>query len=106
MAKATPATQRLSKREYERELERLQTELVRLQEWVVHEGLKVVVIFEGRDTAGKGGTIKRITQKTNSRVVRIVALTKPTERERSQWYYQRYVAHLPAAGEIVLFDRS
>jgi polyphosphate kinase 2 len=106
MAKATSAPLRLSKREYEQELERLQTELVRLQEWVVHEGLKVVVIFEGRDTAGKGGTIKRITEKTNSRVVRIVALTKPTERERSQWYYQRYVAHLPAAGEIVLFDRS
>ena len=106
MAKATSATRRLSKREYEKELERLQTELVRLQEWVVHEGLKVVVIFEGRDTAGKGGTIKRIAEKTNSRVVRIVALTKPTERERSQWYYQRYVAHLPAAGEIVLFDRS
>jgi polyphosphate kinase 2 len=106
MAKATSAPRRLSKREYEKELERLQTELVRLQEWVVHEGLKVVVLFEGRDTAGKGGTIKRIAEKTNSRVVRIVALTTPTERERSQWYYQRYVAHLPAAGEIVLFDRS
>jgi polyphosphate kinase 2 len=99
-------TRRLTKREYEKELSRLQTELVRLQEWVVHEGLRVVVVFEGRDTAGKGGTIKRITEKTNSRVVRIVALAKPTERERSQWYYQRYVAHLPSAGEIVLFDRS
>jgi polyphosphate kinase len=106
MARATSATRRLSKQEYEKELARLQTELVRLQEWVVHEGLKVVVLFEGRDTAGKGGTIKRIAEKTNPRVVRIVALAKPTERERSQWYFQRYVAHLPAAGEIVLFDRS
>jgi polyphosphate kinase 2 len=96
----------LSKREYERELERLQVELVRLQDWVVYKGLRVVVVFEGRDTAGKGGTIKRITAKTNPRVVRIVALGKPTERERSQWYFQRYVPHLPAAGEIVLFDRS
>ena len=96
----------LSKRAYERELARLQVELVRLQEWVVHAGLKVVVVFEGRDTAGKGGTIKRITARTNPRVVRTVALGKPTERERSQWYFQRYVPHLPAAGEIVLFDRS
>jgi polyphosphate kinase 2 len=103
---ADVATRRLSKREYEKELLRLQVELVRLQEWVVHEGLKVVVLFEGRDTAGKGGTIKRIAEKTNSRVVRIVALGTPTERERTQWYFQRYVAHLPAAGEIVLFDRS
>ncbi|HEX4690351.1 MAG TPA: polyphosphate kinase 2 [Solirubrobacteraceae bacterium] len=103
---ADVATRRLSKREYEKELVRLQVELVRLQEWVVHEGLKVVVLFEGRDTAGKGGTIKRIAEKTNSRVVRIVALGTPTERERTQWYFQRYVAHLPAAGEIVLFDRS
>src|SRR6185503_16628362 len=99
-------TQTLSKREYDKELERLQTELVRLQEWIVHAGLKVAVVFEGRDTAGKGGTIKRITGKTNPRVVRIVALGTPTERERSQWYFQRYVAHLPAAGEMVLFDRS
>jgi polyphosphate kinase len=98
--------QRLDKRAYEKELERLQVELVRLQDWVVHERLKVVVLFEGRDTAGKGGTIKRITEKTNPRVVRIVALGTPTERERTQWYFQRYVAHLPAAGEIVLFDRS
>jgi polyphosphate kinase len=79
---------------------------VRLQEWVVYKGLKVVVVFEGRDTAGKGGTIKRITEKTNPRVVRTVALGTPTERERSQWYFQRYVPHLPAAGEIVLLDRS
>jgi polyphosphate kinase len=97
---------RLSKREYEKELERLQTELVRLQDWIAHKGLKVAVVFEGRDTAGKGGTIKRITGKTNPRVVRVVALGTPTERERTQWYFQRYVAHLPAAGEMVLFDRS
>jgi polyphosphate kinase 2 len=97
---------RLGKRDYAKELEHLQVELVRLQDWVVHKGLKVVVVFEGRDTAGKGGTIKRITEKTNPRVVRTVALTTPTERERTQWYFQRYVAHLPAAGEIVLFDRS
>src|SRR6478672_11527487 len=98
--------QRIGKKEYEKELDRLQVELVRLQDWIVHKGLKVVVVFEGRDTAGKGGTIKRITEKTNPRVVRTVALGKPTERERTQWYFQRYVAHLPAAGEIVLFDRS
>ncbi|MGE0067931.1 MAG: polyphosphate kinase 2 [Solirubrobacterales bacterium] len=100
------APRKLSKKHYEKELSRLQTELVRLQEWVVQEGLKVVVVFEGRDTAGKGGVIKRITEKTNPRVVRIVALGTPTEREKTQWYFQRYVAHLPAAGEIVLFDRS
>ncbi|MBA2240845.1 MAG: polyphosphate kinase 2 [Solirubrobacterales bacterium] len=98
--------ERLSKREYEKELERLQLELVLLQEWIVHAGLRVAVLFEGRDTAGKGGTIKRITEQTNPRVVRTVALGTPTERERTQWYFQRYVAHLPAAGEIVLFDRS
>ncbi len=100
------ATRELSRREYDKELDRLQTELVRLQEWIQQEGLKVVVLFEGRDTAGKGGAIKRIVEKTNPRVVRSVALTKPTERERGQWYFQRYVAHLPAAGEMVLFDRS
>src|SRR5436305_8177981 len=98
--------QRLGRRGYEKELERLQVEVVRLQDWIVHKGLKVVVVFEGRDTAGKGGTIKRMTEKTNPRVVRTVALSKPTERERTQWYFQRYVAHLPAAGEMVLFDRS
>ncbi len=97
---------KLSRRDYEFELERLQIELVKLQEWVKHKGLKVVVLFEGRDAAGKGGVIKRITQRLNPRVVRIVALTTPTERERSQWYFQRYVSQLPAAGEIVLFDRS
>jgi polyphosphate kinase 2 len=91
---------------YEAELTRLQRELVKLQEWVRHEGLRVCVLFEGRDAAGKGGTIKRIMERTNPRVVRVVALDKPTERERTQWYFQRYVAELPAAGEIVLFDRS
>ena len=92
--------------DYDKELRRLQVELVKLQEWVRHKSLKVVVIFEGRDAAGKGGTIKRITQSLNPRVCRVVALTAPTERERTQWYFQRYVSHLPAAGEIVLFDRS
>ena len=96
----------LSKAEYEKELERLQTELVRMQEWIIHEGQQVLVIFEGRDTAGKGGTIKRITERLNARFCRVVALGTPTERERSQWYFQRYIPHLPAAGEIVLFDRS
>ncbi len=91
---------------YEKELERLQTELVELQEWIKYKGLKVVVIFEGRDTAGKGGTIKRITERLNPRVVRVVALGVPTEKEKTQWYFQRYVPHLPAAGEMVLFDRS
>jgi polyphosphate kinase 2 len=91
---------------YFRELFRLQGELVRLQDWVVSQGLKLVVIFEGRDAAGKGGVIKRITQRLNPRVCRVAALPAPNERERTQWYFQRYVAHLPAAGEIVLFDRS
>lgn len=96
----------LSKKRYEHELEELQIELVKLQEWIKHQGLKVVVIFEGRDAAGKGGTIKRITQRLNPRVCRVVALGVPTEREKNQWYFQRYVPHLPAGGEIVLFDRS
>ena len=91
---------------YEEELARLQIELVKLQEWVKHEGLKVVLIFEGRDAAGKGGVIKRITESTNPRICRVVALGRPTERERTSWYFQRYVEHLPSAGEIVLFDRS
>ena len=91
---------------YEKELERLQTELVELQEWIKHKGLKIVVIFEGRDAAGKGGVIKRITQRLNPRVCRVVALGTPTEKEKTQWYFQRYVTHLPAAGEMVLFDRS
>ena len=91
---------------YESELARLQIELVKLQEWIKDRGLKVVVVFEGRDAAGKGGVIKRITQSLNPRVCRVVALGTPTERERTQWYFQRYVPHLPAAGEMVLFDRS
>jgi polyphosphate kinase 2 len=91
---------------YFRELFRLQGQLVQLQDWVVHTGYKLVVIFEGRDAAGKGGVIKRITQRLNPRVCRAVALPAPTEREKSQWYFQRYVPHLPAGGEIVLFDRS
>ncbi len=91
---------------YFRELLRLQGELVKLQDWVQHTGQKVVVLFEGRDAAGKGGVIKRITQRLNPRVVRVAALPAPNDRERTQWYFQRYVAHLPAAGEIVLFDRS
>ncbi|KAB7703591.1 polyphosphate kinase 2 [Plesiomonas shigelloides] len=100
------AKDKLSKAVYERELLALQTELVSMQEWVKAQKLKVVVVFEGRDGAGKGSTIKAITDKLNPRVCRIVALDKPTERERSQWYFQRYVAQLPAGGEIVLFDRS
>ncbi|CAO4145644.1 polyphosphate kinase 2 [Methylorubrum aminovorans] len=95
-----------SRRTYFRELLRLQHELVRLQDWVKTEGLRVVVIFEGRDSAGKGGVIKRITQRLNPRICRVAALPAPNERERTQWYFQRYVAHLPAAGEILLFDRS
>ena len=91
---------------YFKELFRLQSELVKLQDWVVHTGHKVVILFEGRDAAGKGGVIKRITQHLNPRVCRILALGAPSERERTQWYFQRYVTHLPAAGEIVLFDRS
>jgi polyphosphate kinase len=91
---------------YFRELLRLQSELVKLQDWVVHEGMKVVVLFEGRDSAGKGGVIKRITQRVNPRTCRVVALPAPSDREKTQWYFQRYVPHLPAAGEIVLFDRS
>ena len=97
---------KLDKPFYEDELARLQRELVKLQEWVHHEGLRICVLFEGRDAAGKGGVIKRIVERTNPRLVRVVALSKPTERERTQWYFQRYVEHLPAAGEIVLFDRS
>ena len=91
---------------YLRELLKLQSELIKLQDWVVHTKAKVVVVFEGRDSAGKGGVIKRITQRLNPRVARVVALPAPTERERTQWYFQRYVPHLPAGGEIVLFDRS
>lgn len=91
---------------YFRELLRMQGELVKLQDWVAYKGLKLVVLFEGRDSAGKGGAIKRITQRVNPRTCRVVALPAPSDREKSQWYFQRYVPHLPAAGEIVLFDRS
>ena len=101
-----PEREELDRRVYFKELFRLQGELVRLQDWVWHEKRKVVVIFEGRDAAGKGGVIKRIAQRLNPRVCRVAALPAPNERERTQWYFQRYVAHLPAGGEIVLFDRS
>jgi polyphosphate kinase len=97
---------RLTRKEYDRELRRLQIELLQLEDWVRHNGLRVIVLFEGRDTAGKGGIIKRITALLNPRFARVAALPAPTERERTQWYFQRYMAHLPAAGEIVLFDRS
>ena len=97
---------KISNKLYETELLRLQNELVKLQEWVKREGLKVVVVFEGRDAAGKGGVIKRITQHLSPRICRVAALPSPTERQKTQWYFQRYVSHLPAAGEIVLFDRS
>jgi polyphosphate kinase len=98
--------ERKARHAYFQELFRLQAELVKLQDWVVASGQKVVILFEGRDAAGKGGAIKRITQRLNPRVCRVVALPAPNDRERTQWYFQRYAAHLPAAGEIVLFDRS
>src|SRR5688572_10106975 len=101
-----PGQATINRSKYFKELFRLQGELVKLQNWVVHKKLKVVVIFEGRDSAGKGGMIKRITQRLNPRICRVVALSAPSEREKSQWYFQRYVPHLPAGGEIVLFDRS
>jgi polyphosphate kinase 2 len=98
--------QKLKRREYEKELEKLHVELVKLQEWVKHKGLKVCVVFEGRDGAGKGGTIKAITERVSPRVFRVVALPAPTDREKSQMYVQRYIQHFPAAGEVVIFDRS
>jgi polyphosphate kinase len=101
-----PPTRKISDEVYQAELFRLQTEFVKLQEWLRYTGGRLVVIFEGRDGAGKGGTIKRITEYLNPRVARIAALPAPSDRERGQWYYQRYIAHLPAKGEIVLFDRS
>jgi polyphosphate kinase len=101
-----PKEKKLSKEAYEEILSTLQIELVKLQEWVRHKQLKVVIVFEGRDAAGKGGSIKRITECLNPRVCRVVALPAPTEREKTQWYFQRYVQHLPAAGEIVILDRS
>ncbi len=103
---AHSAEDKENRRQYFRELFRLQAELVKLQDWVVATGHKVVILFEGRDAAGKGGVIKRITQRLNPRICRVAALPAPNDRERTQWYFQRYVSHLPAAGEIVLFDRS
>jgi len=103
---SAPPKKKLGKKAYEKALANHQVELVRLQKWIKTQGLRVLVIFEGRDAAGKGGTIKRITESLNPRVCRVVALPAPTEREKAQWYFQRYVAHLPAAGEMVLFDRS
>jgi len=98
--------EKLKRKKYEKELTRLQGELVRLQQWVVHKGLKVCVVFEGRDGAGKGGTIKAITERTSPRIFRVIALPVPSDREKTQMYLQRYVPHFPAAGEIVIFDRS
>jgi len=106
MGEPAGSTEGLDRHTYFKELFRLQSELVRLQDWVVHKKLKIVVLFEGRDAAGKGGVIKRITQRLNPRVCRVAALPAPSERERTQWYFQRYISHLPAAGEMVLFDRS
>src|ERR1700759_2981511 len=103
---ALAADGKLKRKEYERELTRLHVEFVKLQQWVVHEGLKVCILFEGRDGAGKGGTIKAMTERVSPRVFRVVALPAPTEREKSQMYIQRYIPHLPAAGEVVIFDRS
>ncbi|WP_419912457.1 polyphosphate kinase 2 [Hoeflea sp.] len=104
--KKNGAMKKISNSAYEKELVRLQVELVKMQEWIKHAGLRVVVIFEGRDAAGKGGTIKRITEPLNPRICRVTALPAPTEREQGQWYFQRYVAHLPTRGEMVIFDRS
>src|SRR5207237_178336 len=101
-----PEAEEMSRKKYEKELKKLHVELVKLQEWVVAKGLKVCIVFEGRDTAGKGGTIKALTERVSPRVFRVVALPAPTEREKTQMYMQRYIPHLPAAGEIVIFDRS
>src|SRR5437763_5100697 len=101
-----PADGKLKGKDYERQLAKLHVELVKLQQWVVHKGLKVCILFEGRDGAGKGGTIKAMTERVSSRIFRVVALPAPTEREKSQMYAQRYIPHLPAAGEVVIFDRS
>src|SRR6188474_2712086 len=100
------ARPQMKRKEYEKELRKLQTELCLLQQWVVHEGLRVIVVFEGRDAAGKGGTIKAITERVSPRVFRLVALPAPSDREKSQMYMQRYLPHFPAGGEIVIFDRS
>ncbi len=102
----TEAGEKLKRKDYDKQLKRLHVELVRLQQWVVHKGLKICIVFEGRDGAGKGGTIKAITERVSPRVFRVVALPAPTEREKTQMYLQRYVPHFPAAGEVVIFDRS
>src|SRR5947208_5426690 len=104
--KKSNGTKELKDKDYERELKKLHVELVKLQEWVKHKGLKVCIVFEGRDGAGKGGTIKAITERVSPRVFRVVALPAPTEREKSQMYIQRYLPHYPAAGEVVIWDRS
>jgi polyphosphate kinase 2 len=106
MEREAPAVELPKSKEYERELERLQIEMLKMQQWAQREGERVLIIFEGRDAAGKGGAIRRFTEHTNPRGARVVALPKPTDAERTQWYFQRYVAHLPAAGELVFFDRS
>jgi polyphosphate kinase 2 (PPK2 family) len=103
---ASEAGAELSAKDYAKALREMHVELVKLQQWVVHKGLKVCIVFEGRDGAGKGGTIKAITERVSPRVFRVIALPAPTEREKSQMYIQRYLPHLPAAGEIVIFDRS
>jgi polyphosphate kinase 2 len=103
---SVPETGKLKRKDYDRALEKLHVELVKLQEWVKHKGLKVCIVFEGRDGAGKGGTIKAITERVSPRVFRVVALPAPTDREKSQMYFQRYASHLPAAGEVIIFDRS
>src|SRR5262252_7421641 len=100
------APRKMKRKEYEKELRKLQTELCRLQEWVVHKGLRVIVVFEGRDAAGKGGTLKAIRERVSPRVFRLVALPAPSDRERTQLYGQRYIQQFPAAGEVILFDRS
>lgn len=100
------SSKKITNKIYKKELKKLHLELIKLQQWIKHEKLKVIVIFEGRDAAGKGGAIKRISQVLNPRICKVVALSTPTEREKTQWYFQRYVAHLPSAGEMVLFDRS
>jgi polyphosphate kinase len=105
-SQTTPEKVKLSRKEYERELRKLQVELCKLQDWVKHEGLRIIVVFEGRDAAGKGGTIKAITERVSPRVFRVVALPAPSDREKTQMYLQRYMQHFPAAGEIVIFDRS
>ena len=103
---ADPAPKKMKRKEYERQMRVLHGELVAMQEWVKASGAKICIVFEGRDTAGKGGTIKRITERVSPRVFRVVALSAPTEREKSQMYIQRYLPHFPAAGEVVIFDRS